>query len=87
MLPAYDSFNYILSSLVTVDDVLHKLVDILLHFPSGSHDLSPAERELDPSHMAIHLIKEVAQGNEMCQEILCKVSCIIYTCMFTVHFV
>ena len=58
---------------VTIDDVLHKLVDILLHFPSGSHDLSPAERELDPSHMAIHLIKEVAQGNEMCQEILCKV--------------
>jgi len=60
--------------------VLHKLVDILLHFPSGSHDLSPAEWELDPSHMAIHLIKEVSQGNEMCQEILCKVSNIIYAC-------
>ena len=41
---------------------------------AGSHDITLAERELDPSHMAIHLIKEVAQGNEMCQEILCKVN-------------
>ena len=46
---------------------------MVLCYPAGLHDITPAERELDPSHMAIHLIKEVAQGNEMCQEILCKV--------------
>jgi len=74
---------------VHIDDLLIKLVEMVLCYPAGSHDInparlhdinpigshdiSPAERELDPSHMAIHLIKEVAQGNEMCQEILCKV--------------
>ena len=46
---------------------------MVLCYPAGLHDITPAERELDPSHMTIHLIKEVAQGNEMCQEILCKV--------------
>lgn len=59
--------------LVHINDLLIKLVDMVLCYPDVSHDITPAERELDPSHMAIHLIKEVAQGNEMCQEILCKV--------------
>ena len=59
--------------LVHIDDLLIKLVEMVLCYPAGSHDITPAESELDPSHMAIHLIKEVAQGNEMCQEILCKV--------------
>ena len=65
-----------------IDDLLIKLVEMVLCYPAeshdttpaGSHDITPAERELDPSHMAIHLIKEVAQGNEMCQEILCEVN-------------
>ena len=56
-----------------LNDLLVKLVEMVLCYPAGSHDITAAERELDPSHMAIHLIKEIAQGNEMCQEILCKV--------------
>ena len=73
--------------LVDTNDLLVKLVEMVLCYPAGSHeitalshditagshDISAAERELDPSHMAIHLIKEIAQGNDMCQEILCKV--------------
>ena len=70
-----------------INDLLVKLVEMVLCYPAGSHeittlshditagshDISAAERELDPSHMAVHLIKEIAQGNDMCQEILCKV--------------
>ena len=73
--------------LVDTNDLLVKLVEMVLCYPAGSHeitalshditagshDISAAERELDPSHMAVHLIKEIAQGNDMCQEILCKV--------------
>lgn len=71
-----------------INDLLVKLVEMVLCYPAGSHeitalsyditagshDISAAERELDPSHMAIHLIKEIAQGNDICQEILCKVA-------------
>ena len=66
--------------LVDTNDLLVKLVEMVLCYPAGSHeitalshDITAAERELDPSHMAIHLIKEISQGNDMCQEILCKV--------------
>lgn len=78
-----------------INDLLVKLVEMVLCYPAGSHeitalshditagshDISAAKRELDPSHMAIHLIKEIAQGNDMCQEILCKV---VTTNLYTV---